>query len=221
MRSPLWALCRWRQHGLMVAISSRTSRPLGSCASQRGPRTRRAGWFEHTKKSYSIFDCMLNVSRRTFLNESMSACRAPGNLQSISAREFINEHISHSLGKSLIEIQELNFYKDGEATPFGDVVGSEAFNWTVPLLWEQVKESVDYYARKASVELFNKSNRYRKRGVCMVPTKYGIGVSSAENRLQVLHHILQLPRRTLYAHKTLLRELWFDQPSRRNTPSVR
>ena len=53
----------------------------------------------------------------------------------------------------------------------------------------QVKESVDYYARKASVELFNKSNRYRKRGVCMVPTKYGIGVSSAENRLQVLHHI--------------------------------
>ena len=144
-----------------------------------------------------------------------------GALTKNQLQEFINEHISHSLGKSLIEIQELNFYKDGEATPFGDVVGSEAFNWTVPLLWEQVKESVDYYARKASVELFNKSNRYRKRGVCMVPTKYGIGVSSAENRLQVLHHILQLPRRPLYAHKTLLRELWFDQPSRRNTPSVR
>ena len=68
----------------------------------------------------------------------------------------------------------MNMYLPGQTTPFGDVVGSSAFNWTVPTLWQQVKENVDFDARLATVSAFNSQNRFRKRGIAMVPTKYGM-----------------------------------------------
>jgi xanthine dehydrogenase/oxidase len=102
-----------------------------------------------------------------------ASCRAPGNLQSISFREMINEHVAKKLGVPHIVIQERNMYMDGQTTPFGDVIGSSGFNWTIPELWRRTKEAVHYDARVAAVHEFNAVNRFHKRGVCMVPTKYG------------------------------------------------
>ena len=98
------------------------------------------------------------------------SCRAPGNLQSITVRELINEKVAHAMKWPLIKVQEANFYQRGQTTPFGDVVGSKAFNWTVPFLWKQVKEAVDYESRVEAISLYNSINRFRKRGIAMVPT---------------------------------------------------
>ena len=64
-------------------------------------------------------------------------------------------------------------YAAGQTTPFGDVVGSSAFNWTVPTLWDHCKAAVGYDLKLSQAKAFNAANRYRKRGVCLVPTKVG------------------------------------------------
>jgi xanthine dehydrogenase/oxidase len=86
----------------------------------------------------------------------------------------------------------------GQTTPFGCVVGSDAFNWTVPTLWANCKAAVGYDDRVQEVADFNAANRFRKRGLCMTPTKYGMGPSgykvgalvncfSADGTVEVFH----------------------------------
>lgn len=104
-----------------------------------------------------------------------SSCRAPGNLQSISVREIINEHVAMHLAMDINAVRELNFYQEGQMTPFGDLIGSSVFNWTVPELWSNLKQKANYEARREAVTKFNAENRYRKRGLSMSPTKYGMG----------------------------------------------
>ena len=64
-----------------------------------------------------------------------TSMRAPGNLQSISVREMVNERVATHLGMDIMDLRERNFYQIGQTTPFGDVIGSEMFNWTLPTLW--------------------------------------------------------------------------------------
>lgn len=106
-----------------------------------------------------------------------TSCRAPGNLQSITLRELVNEHVAHACGLPLQAVQEANLYQPGDVTPFGDVIASESYNWTVPELWQQCKDAVGWEQQQADAAAFNGANRFRKRGVCMVPTKYGMGPS--------------------------------------------
>lgn len=46
-------------------------------------------------------------------------------------------------------------------------------------VWNQLKASCNYDARKANVENYNRSNRWTKRGISLVPLKYGIAWAGA------------------------------------------
>ena len=41
--------------------------------------------------------------------------------------------------------------------------------------WDKIYESSDFEARRKAVEHFNTQHRWRKRGISMIPLKYGIG----------------------------------------------
>lgn len=45
---------------------------------------------------------------------------------------------------------------------------------TLGPLWDQLKTSCDFTNACKEVEQFNSQNRWRKRGIAMVPTKFGI-----------------------------------------------
>uniref|UniRef100_A0A7S2RXD9 FAD-binding PCMH-type domain-containing protein n=2 Tax=Rhizochromulina marina TaxID=1034831 RepID=A0A7S2RXD9_9STRA len=127
-----------------------------------------------------------------------TSMRAPGNLQSIAVREMVNAHVAHALGVPLDVVQERNMYTVGQTTPFGDEIGSATFNWTVPTLWARIKEAVAFDARSRAVAAFNSANRFRKRGLALMPTKYGMGpadyrvgalinVYAADGTVEVFH----------------------------------
>jgi len=103
--------------------------------------------------------------------------RAPGVLQSICSMQVILEHISRSLKLPFELVQEKNFYSAGQQTPFGDTLGSDVYNWTLPELWQQLKRDADFDTRSSAVDTFNSANRWRKRGIAMVPCKYVMGLS--------------------------------------------
>ena len=56
--------------------------------------------------------------------------------------------------------------------PFGQTL--DAGEWRVPRAWAEVASSANVAERKAEIAQFNSANRWRKRGLAMVPTKYGI-----------------------------------------------
>lgn len=46
-------------------------------------------------------------------------------------------------------------------------------------VWDELKTSCDFARMRQEAASFNRQNRWRKRGVAMVPTKFGISFTSA------------------------------------------
>eukprot|EP00961_Rhodomonas_salina_P169221 2280173-Rhodomonas_salina.2 len=85
------------------------------------------------------------------------------------------EHVAKTVGKSLDVVQALNFYDPSAGpvlTPFGDHIGADGFNWTIPALWQKVQTEADVAARSVAVAEFNRANRFTKRGIAVSPAKY-------------------------------------------------
>ncbi|KAJ0020441.1 hypothetical protein Pint_31100 [Pistacia integerrima] len=68
------------------------------------------------------------------------------------------------------EIREINFQGEGSITHYG-----QKFEFcTLAPLWNELKVSCDFLNARKEAEIFNLNNRWKKRGVAMVPTKFGI-----------------------------------------------
>lgn len=85
-----------------------------------------------------------------------------------------HDDFSLSLNTSLALHQELNFQNEGCMLHYGQVLQS----CTVSQLWDQLKQSCSFERARENVNMFNLHNRWRKRGVAMVPTKFGISFTT-------------------------------------------
>ena len=66
-------------------------------------------------------------------------------------------------------------YVGGERTPYGQIIG----NCPLRRLWSELDVSVGgIEARRAACDVFNAENRWRKRGVAALPTKFGINFTA-------------------------------------------
>ncbi|KAI9920948.1 hypothetical protein PsorP6_000574 [Peronosclerospora sorghi] len=59
-------------------------------------------------------------------------------------------------------------------THFGQAL--EDFN--LQTLWQHLTDLSNFESKKTNVEAFNKSNRWKKRGVSLLPTKFGISFTT-------------------------------------------
>lgn len=70
-------------------------------------------------------------------------------------------------------------YKAGEATHFGMVLNDEFGGaWNVPKMWDRLEKELDVPKRRAEAAEFNAKNKWLKRGVALVPTKFGIAFTA-------------------------------------------
>ena len=105
-----------------------------------------------------------------------TACRAPGVIQSVPLHEYVLEQVADAARLPPDAVREANLYKSGDVTPFGDRIGID-YNWTVPSMWAKAKGDWDVDGRRAAIATFNTANRWRKRGLSLLPVKYGITLS--------------------------------------------
>ena len=105
-----------------------------------------------------------------------TAFRGFGGPQGMLICEAIVEHLAAACGVPADALREHNMYKDGDVVPFGQTLA--AGEWRVPRAWAEVSASADVAARRAAVAAFNGAHRWRKRGLAMVPTKYGINFTA-------------------------------------------
>ncbi|MBV1924031.1 MAG: molybdopterin-dependent oxidoreductase, partial [Flavobacteriaceae bacterium] len=112
--------------------------------------------------------CRTNiVSRTAFRSFGIIQCR-------LIAEEAI-EHIAHKLGVRPEVVRERNFYKDATATEYDYTPYRQALKYCrIKQVWDDLKTSSNFDARLVEVESYNKKNRWRKKGISMIPIKYGI-----------------------------------------------
>jgi len=103
-----------------------------------------------------------------------TAFRGFGNPQAILAGEAIINQIASTFKLSIEEVREKNLYKIGDKIPCGQVLDSD----NLQLCWKQCLHESDFYNRKKEVEKFNSENSLVKRGIYILPIKYGISYAS-------------------------------------------
>jgi len=114
-----------------------------------------------------------------------TAMRAPPTMQAALAGDVVMEHVARSVGKDLDDIMQLNFYKEGDVTAQGDLLGSDTLNFTVPHLWEQIQRDTRYAERKHAVETYNANNRWTKKGIAITTSKWIGSARGYENSAHV------------------------------------
>ncbi|XP_059183934.1 xanthine dehydrogenase/oxidase isoform X2 [Centropristis striata] len=140
----------------------------------------------HMENSYSV----ANVRGRGFLCRtnltSNTAFRGFGGPQGMMVAENWMTDVAQSLGKCAEEVRRLNLYVQGESTPYNQVL--EQF--TLDRCWDECLTRSGYQQRRADIDLYNRQNRWTKRGLAIVPTKFGISFTAVFlNQAGALVHI--------------------------------
>ncbi|KAJ1026109.1 hypothetical protein NDA18_003768 [Ustilago nuda] len=120
---------------------------------------------------------------------SNTAFRGFGGPQGMFFTEDFVSKAAAVIGMRPEVMRELNLYRQNDETHFRQ----KLVDWNVPTLWEQLKSSGDFESRSKAVDEFNAKHRYRKRGISMIPTKFGISftaifLNQAYGVVHVYHH---------------------------------
>ncbi|KAM8722350.1 xanthine dehydrogenase/oxidase [Acanthopagrus schlegelii] len=140
----------------------------------------------HMENSYSV----ANVRGRGYLCRtnlpSNTAFRGFGGPQGMMVAENWMMDVAQSLGRPAEEVRRLNLYVEGESTPYNQILDQ----FTLDRCWDECLSRCGYQERRAAVDLYNRQNRWTKRGLAIVPTKFGISFTAVFlNQAGALVHI--------------------------------
>lgn len=117
---------------------------------------------------------------------SNTAFRGFGGPQGMFIAETYMEEVADRLGMPVEKLRQINLYKDDDQTHFNQGLG----DWFVPLMYKQVQDESSYAQRRDAITEFNEKNKWRKRGLALIPTKFGISFTALFlNQAGALVHI--------------------------------
>ncbi|XP_021638354.2 xanthine dehydrogenase 1 isoform X2 [Hevea brasiliensis] len=140
----------------------------------------------HSDNVYEIPNIRI-LGRVCFTNfPSHTAFRGFGGPQGMLITENWIQRIAVELNKSPEEIREINFQGDGSVMHYGQ----QLQYCTLTQLWNELKLSCNLLKAREDTNQFNLHNRWKKRGVAMVPTKFGISFTTKlMNQAGALVHV--------------------------------
>ncbi|CAL1409557.1 unnamed protein product [Linum trigynum] len=128
----------------------------------------------HSDNVYAIPNVRI-VGRVCFTNlPSNTAFRGFGGPQGMIIAENWIQRVAVEVNKTPEEIKEINFQGEGSITHYGQ----QLQHCTLAPLWNELKLSSDFCKAREDVNHFNRHNRWKKRGLAMVPTKFGISFTA-------------------------------------------
>ncbi len=172
--------------GKIQAVTATFAARSGYSADLSGPVTDRALF--HADNAYWYPSVRVN-SLPLFTNTvSNTAFRGFGGPQGIVAAERWIEDIAYALGKDPLEIRKANFYgtETNNITPYHQVVEDNVIHRVIA----DLEASSDYQARRQAILDFNRTSRVLKKGIAMVPVKFGISFTATwHNQAGALVHV--------------------------------
>lgn len=131
----------------------------------------------HADNSYFIENMRVTGTMWKTNLPSNTAFRGFGGPQGMAVIENAIDRIARFLKKDAAEIRFKNFYQIStkNLTHYGQLV---KYN-KLPVIWDQLIKSSDYFERRKSIELFNQIDHSIKKGLALTPIKFGISFTTA------------------------------------------
>jgi xanthine dehydrogenase large subunit len=107
---------------------------------------------------------------------SQTAFRGFGGPQGMLVIEEILDQAARRLSLAPETVRERNFYREGDATHYGQTVKDAA---RIATIWKQLLQSSDFAIRRAEIDRFNAQHPHAKRGLAITPVKFGISFTAA------------------------------------------
>ncbi|CAH0406917.1 unnamed protein product [Chilo suppressalis] len=101
---------------------------------------------------------------------SNTAFRGFGGPQGMFGAENMMRHVASVLGKNPEDLSKLNLYRENLVTHYGQILT----HCTLQKCWDECVEKSNLVDRKKNIDLFNRQHRWRKRGISIIPTQFGI-----------------------------------------------
>lgn len=105
---------------------------------------------------------------------SNTAFRGFGAPQGLFIAESFMAEIADRLNIPVERLREINFYKPNEKTHFNQTLK----DWHVPIMYKQLAVESNYSSRREAITRFNSESTWKKRGLAIVPTKFGISFTA-------------------------------------------
>ncbi len=172
--------------GLISAAEATFAARSGFSADLSGPVSDRALF--HADNAYFYPNCRFFSKPLKTNTVSNTAFRGFGGPQGMVGGERMIEEIAYHLGKDPLEVRKANFYgtADRNVTPYHQVVDDNIVHRIV----DELEVSSDYQKRRDAVLAFNKTSKYIKRGIALVPVKFGISFTATwYNQAGALVHV--------------------------------
>lgn len=186
--------CGFDQHGRILGLHVVLASRCGYSTDYSGPVNDRA--LLHIDNCYYLPHLKIISHRCKTHMQSATAFRGFGGPQGMFAIETVIEEIAHRLGKDALEVRRANLYRDpalsGDAGSMTTQYGQPIEDWIGDRVIDQVATEAHYSARRQAVNQFNAQSKYRKRGLALVPLKFGISFTATMlNQGGALVHIYQ------------------------------
>ncbi|XP_034072758.1 aldehyde oxidase 1-like isoform X2 [Gymnodraco acuticeps] len=117
---------------------------------------------------------------------SNTAFRGFGVPQALMVLENMINDVAMALARPADQIREMNMYEGPSITHYKFAFSPE----NLRRCWQECKEKCEFSARRSAAQEFNLQHRWRKRGMAIVPVKFGVAFSeSFLNQAAALVHI--------------------------------
>jgi xanthine dehydrogenase molybdopterin binding subunit len=142
----------------------------------------------HAENSYYVPNILIEGRAWKTNLPSNTAFRGFGGPQGMAGIENILDRIARFLDIDSLDIRKRNLY--GTDTSNIAPYGQKIENNRLPTLLEQLEKSSEYYQRRKTIDRFNKSHEFIKKGLALTPVKFGISfTTSFLNQAGALVHI--------------------------------
>lgn len=130
----------------------------------------------HADNAYYLGDARITGYRCRTHTVSNTAFRGFGGPQGMVAIEQIIEQIARKLGIDPLEVRKRNYYgvTERNITHYHQPIGQNLLN---PIT-EQLMQRADYARRRIEVDAFNARSELQRRGLALMPIKFGISFTS-------------------------------------------
>ena len=162
--------------GIDVTLASR----CGYSTDYSGPVNDRA--VLHIDNCYYLPNLSI-ISHRCKTNmQSATAFRGFGGPQGMFGIETVIEQIARKIGKDPLEVRKVNLYQEpavsGNPATLTTQYGQDIEDWIGDKVMAQVEAESNYSQRRLSVDSYNKTSKYKKKGIALVPLKFGISFTA-------------------------------------------
>ncbi|XP_078590817.1 xanthine dehydrogenase/oxidase-like isoform X1 [Branchiostoma floridae x Branchiostoma japonicum] len=117
---------------------------------------------------------------------SNTAFRGFGGPQGLFFAECWMSDVAVKCGISQLKVREINMHREGDLTHYN----MKLDRCQIRRCWEECLKQSDFHTRRRQVDRFNGENRWKKRGLAAVPTKFGISFTATFlNQAGALVHV--------------------------------